>query len=59
MDRPVIAALADLQRRHVELSKSRLETMALVAIVMIGARTVNLSPLASEQGDGCVALIST
>jgi hypothetical protein len=59
MDRPVIAALADLQRRHVELSKSCLETMALVVIGMIGARTVNLSHLASEQGNGCMALIST
>ena len=36
MDRPVITALADLLRRHVALSKSRLETMALLTVGMIG-----------------------
>ena len=41
MERPVITAFADLLRRHVDLSKSRLETMALLTVGMIGARTVN------------------
>ena len=38
---PLITALADLLRRHVPLGKSRLETMALLTVGMIGARTVN------------------
>ena len=38
MERPVITALADLLRRHVDLGKSRLETMALLTVGMIGAR---------------------
>ena len=38
MERPVITALADVLRRHVDLSKSRLETMALLTVGMSGAR---------------------
>jgi hypothetical protein len=59
MERPVIAALAELLRAHVGLSKSRLETMALIVVGVIGARTVNLAHLASERGSACVALAST
>lgn len=50
MERAVITALADVLRRHVPLSKSRLETMALVTVGMIGARTVNLVHVADERG---------
>jgi hypothetical protein len=49
MERPVITALADLLRRHVPVGKSRLETMALLAVGMIGARTVNLVHVADER----------
>lgn len=59
MDRPVIAALASVLRRHVDLSKSRLETMALLVIGMIGARTVNLAHLACERGSALAELAST
>ena len=59
MDRPVIAALSDVLGAFVGLSKSRLETMALIVVGLIGARTVNLAHLASERGSACVALAST
>ena len=59
MDRPVITALADLLRRHVDLSKSRLETMALLTVGMIGARTVNLVHVADERGSASVDSAST
>jgi Transposase DDE domain len=59
MDRPVIAALAEQLRRHVELSKSRLETMALLCVGMIGARTVNLVHVADERGSDAVDQAST
>jgi Transposase DDE domain len=59
MDRPVITALADLLRRHVDLGKSRLETMALLTVGMIGARTVNLVHVADERGSGTVDPAST
>lgn len=52
MERPVITALAAELRRHVPLGKSRLETMALLAVGMIGARTVNLVHVADERGSG-------
>ena len=50
MERPAITALADLLRRHIDPSKSRLETMALLTVGMIGARTVNLVHVADERG---------
>jgi hypothetical protein len=59
MDRPVITALAELLRRHVDLSKSRRETMALLTVGMIGARTVNLVHVADERGSGTVDPAST
>lgn len=37
---------------HLALSKSRLETMALIVIGMVSARTVNLSHIASERPTG-------
>jgi Transposase DDE domain len=59
MERPVITALADLLRRHVDLSKSRRETMALLTVGMIGARTVNLVHVADERGSDRVDPAST
>jgi Transposase DDE domain len=44
------AALAFRLSPHIELSKSRLETLALLITGVIGARTVNLSHVASERG---------
>lgn len=59
MERPVITALAELLRGHVNLSKSRLETMALLTVGMIGARTVNLVHVADERGAREVEAAST
>jgi len=59
MDLPVIAALAAVLGGFVDLSKSRLETMALILVGLIGARTVNLAHLASERGSDRAALAST
>jgi len=45
-------ALADLQkvlRPHVPLGKSRLETLCLLVLGMISARTVNLTHVAAER----------
>ncbi len=44
------AALIEKLSLHIDLSKSRLETLALLITGMIGARTVNLSHVASERG---------
>ena len=43
-------ALTERLSAHIELSNSRLETLALLITGMIGARTVNLSHIASERG---------
>ena len=55
----MITALADLLRRHVDPGKSRLETMALLTVGMIGARTVNLVHVADERGADVVDPAST
>ena len=44
------AVLIEKLSSHIDLSKSRLETLALLITGMIGARTVNLSHIASERG---------
>ncbi|MFV0492319.1 MAG: hypothetical protein ACK5M4_10910 [Pseudorhodobacter sp.] len=44
------AALTEKLSPPIDLSKSRLETLALLITGMIGARTVNLSHIASERG---------
>lgn len=44
------AALTEKLSPHIDLSKSRLETLALLITGMIGVRTVNLSHIASERG---------
>jgi len=43
-------ALSEKLSAHIELSKSRMETLVLLITGMIGARTVNLSHVASERG---------
>jgi len=53
-----VTALAKTLRGHVGLSKSRLETLALLVIGMVSARTVNLSHLACERS-GSVQVAST
>ena len=44
------AALTERLSAYIDLSNSRLETLALLITGMIGARTVNLSHIASERG---------
>ena len=61
-DRPVshhaAAALAETLRGHVALGKSRLETLCMLVVGMIGARTVNLGHIATASGRG-VLIAST
>lgn len=47
---PLPAVLMERLSPHITLSKSRLETLVLLITGMIGARTVNLSHIASERG---------
>ena len=49
MPHRAIATLEGILRPHVGLSKSRLETLCLIVVGMISARTVNLSHLACER----------
>ena len=44
------ATLAKTLSSHLTLSKSRIETMVLLLIGMLSARTVNLGHIASERG---------
>lgn len=44
-----IAALQEILRPHLGLSQDRVETLALMVIAMVSARTVNLSHLAAER----------
>ena len=50
MDRPGTTSRAGLLRRHLPLGKSQLQTMALRALGVIGARAVNLVHVAQEPG---------
>ena len=43
-----VAALSETLRGHVDLGKSRLETLCMLVVGMIGARTVNLGHIATE-----------
>lgn len=43
-----ITVLSSKLSPHVSLSKSRLETLSLLIVAMVSARTVNLSHLACE-----------
>ena len=50
MQNRTITALADRLRACIPLSKSRLETLCLLIVGAIGARTVNLGHIATERG---------
>ena len=58
MPHRAVAALQETLRPHVGLSKSRLETLSLIVVGMVSARTVNLSHLASER-PGTARIAST
>ena len=53
-----IATLAGILRPELALSKSRVETLCMIVIGMVSARTVNLSHLACER-PGSVQTTST
>ncbi|OSQ56720.1 transposase [Marivita cryptomonadis] len=53
-----ITALSSRLSPHIRLSKSRLETLSLLIVAMVSARTVNLSHLACERA-GSVLIAST
>lgn len=59
MERPAITALTKQLSRHVILGKSRLETLAMLTVGMISARTVNLVHVADERGSRTVDPAST
>jgi hypothetical protein len=50
MQNRAIAALAERLRTCVPLSKSRLDTLSLLVVGAIGARSVNLGHIATERG---------
>ena len=58
MPQPAIVALQGLLSPHVSLGKSRLETLCLIVVGMVSARTVNLSHLAAER-PGSTLIAST
>ncbi len=58
MSHKTVTALSSRLSPHVSLSKSRLETLSLLIVAMVSARTVNLSHLACERG-GSVLIAST
>lgn len=58
MPQRAIAALQKNLRPHLDLSKSRLETLCVILVGMISTRTVNLSHLASER-PGTTLIAST
>jgi len=43
-------ALVETLSAHIDLSKSRMETLVMLITGMIGARSVNLSHVSSERG---------
>jgi hypothetical protein len=53
-----IATLQETLRPHLGLSKDRVETLALIVVAMVSARTVNLSHLAAER-PGSALIAST
>ena len=63
METRTITALAENLGRHVELSKSRLGTLAMLMLLlllgMISARTVNLANVAPERGAMGMAIAAT
>ncbi len=53
-----IATLRETLRPHLGLSKDRVETLVLIVVAMVSARTVNLSHLAAER-PGSALIAST
>ncbi|MDZ7710588.1 MAG: hypothetical protein U5K36_11425 [Roseovarius sp.] len=49
MPHPAIAALMGILRPEIDLGKSRFETLCLIVIGMVSARSVNLGHLACER----------
>jgi len=62
MKRPMpnraIAALAEILRPGIDLSKSRLETLCLMMLGMVSARSVNLSHIACERSSLVSSMIA-
>ena len=58
MSHQAVTALSRTLRGHVDLGKSRLETLCMLVVGMVGARTVNLGHIASEAARG-VQIAST
>ena len=58
MSHQAITALSQTLRSHVGLGKCRLETLCMLVVGMVGARTVNLGHIATEAGRG-VLIAST
>lgn len=59
MEKHVFTALAEKLKRHVGLRKSRLETLGMLTLGIISARTVNLANVACERGAAGVEVAST
>lgn len=58
MSHQAVASLSRTLRGHVDLGKSRLETLCMLVVGMVGARSVNLGHIATEAGRG-VLIAST
>ena len=58
MSHQAVTALSRTLRGHVGLGRSRLETLCMLVIGMVGARSVNLGHIATEAGRG-VLIAST
>ena len=51
MSHQAVTALSRTLRGHVGLGESRVETLCMLVVGMVGARTVNLSHIATEGGE--------
>lgn len=58
MSYQTVAALSHSLRGHVDLGKSRIETLCIIVVGMIGARSANLGHIATAAGR-CVQIAST
>lgn len=58
MSQRAITALQGILRPHLDLSKSRVETLCLIVVGMVSARTVNLGHIACER-PGATLIAST
>jgi hypothetical protein len=59
MSHRAVAALQGILRPRVALGKSRVETLCLIVIGMVGARTGNLGHIACERSGAPVRIAST